>query len=205
MNNKRQFGTAACIPTPFNSLWCLLARRAVTLDIDSLNVITNANLARAFEFAAKCPSHDALAWLKTVTNGWCTSTRMHEAIILRCIFGCKDKKDDLTHYLECTVLWSLIDEVFVGCVAPSKSGRINYIQPSVQNVCLISVAFEVYHALKIGLRDTVACAVSTLRFAEIAKVASKLISEKYERNVRLFRVYPEGETPSEAADRKSTR
>ena len=124
---------------------------------------------------------------------------MHEAIVLLCIFGCKDKKDDVAHYPECMVLWSLIDEVFPGYVASSKSGRINYIRPSTQNVCLISVAFEVYHALKIGLRDTVACAVSTLRFAEIAKVASKLISEKYERNVRLFRVYPEGETPSEAA------
>ena len=37
---------------------------------------------RAISCAKSSPTHAALAWLKTVTNGWCTSSRMHEPVKL---------------------------------------------------------------------------------------------------------------------------
>ena len=80
---------------------------------------------------------------------------MHEPELLACIFGCKHHKDDLSHYLECGILWSHLNEAFARHVAPSKAGKVNYLHPSRCKVILISSAFEVYHALKISLRDLV--------------------------------------------------
>ena len=77
--------------------------------------------------------------------------------------------DNIKHYLECLILWSLIDEAFHGLIHPLPIGKVNYLEPNTDNVILISAAFEVYHALKIGLRETVLSAIqssSLVRFVE---------------------------------------
>ena len=43
-------------------------------------------------------------------GGWTTSTGMHEANLLPCIFGCTDAKDEFRHYSTCTILWQLAEE-----------------------------------------------------------------------------------------------
>ena len=103
---------------------------------------------------------------------------MHEPKLLRCIFGCRDEQDDLGHDLNCNILWSIIDEGFTGLVAPLAVGRVNLVNPSLVNVTIISLAFEIYHALKIGLREMTCNAQSTQRFGEIARISRKLMHEK---------------------------
>ena len=39
-----------------------------------------------------------MCWLKTISNAWHTTTRMHEDVIWPCIFGCNDCVDNLMHY-----------------------------------------------------------------------------------------------------------
>ena len=129
-----------------------------------------------------------MAWLKTVTNAWCTSYRMHEPDLLKCIFGCRGHNDDLSHYLECHVLWSHLNEAFVGHVAPCKAGKVNYLNPTKQKVIIISSAFETYHALKISLKHVVVQALSTSRFAEINRIAMRLITERRDTHPGLFPV-----------------
>ena len=57
---------------------------------------------------------------------------------------------------------------------PTIASRLNYVHPSLMKLLLISVAFEIYHALKIGLRNEVDYAQEHKRFAEIYRVACKV-------------------------------
>ena len=44
--------------------------------------------------------------LKTWLNGWVTSHRMSEPVLLNCIVGCADEPDDLKHYLQCSRMYA---------------------------------------------------------------------------------------------------
>jgi hypothetical protein len=57
-------------------------------------------------------------------------------------------------------------------------GRVNLANPSLVNVTIISLAFEIYHALKIGLREITCKAQATRRYGEIARISRKLMKEK---------------------------
>jgi hypothetical protein len=103
---------------------------------------------------------------------------MHEPKLLRCIFGCRDEHDDLGHYLQCNILWSIIGESFTGLIAPLPVGRVNLVNPSLVNVTIISLAFEIYHALKIGLRETINHSQATRRYGEVCRISRKLMHEK---------------------------
>ena len=105
---------------------------------------------------------------------------MHEPVKLQCIFGCRDAKDKLDHYLVCNCLWSSIDEVFEKMIDHLPAGRVNFLHPSPTKVIVISCAFEVYHALKIGLRETVETALATRRFNEVYRVSHKLILDNFQ-------------------------
>ena len=155
----------------------LLHRRCSPLGLSSIAVISRSDVQRAFQCACDVSHVAAMAWFKTVTNAWCTSSRMHESSQLQCIFGCRDCKDMLGHYVECNILWSILHESFGGVFPPSKVSRLNYQHPSQQNIIVISAAFEIYHALKIGLRHIVDDSQATQRFAEIIRIASKLAVE----------------------------
>ena len=71
--------------------------------------------------------HLRMLFVKTLTNAWHTSSRMHEAICLPCIFGCsalprtclapihanlpnKNIRDETAHYLACPILSGLITQ-----------------------------------------------------------------------------------------------
>ena len=50
---------------------------------------------------------DATCVVKTWANAWATSHRMHEEIVLPCLFGCS-QTDSLRHYLHCPILFGLL-------------------------------------------------------------------------------------------------
>ena len=137
------------------SRFLLLSRRTGPLGFLDRVVISRPDVVNACDIAKTAKPADAMAWFKTVTNAWCTSSRLHEPVILNCIFGCRNEIDRISHYLECHVLWAILAEVFPGDIANSPHSRVNYVNPSLRKLCLISSAFEIYHAMKIGLRSTV--------------------------------------------------
>ena len=102
---------------------------------------------------------------------------MHESPVLDCIFGCKESKDRLDHYMECPILWSVLHEAFEGDFTPCNIARLNFAHPSPSKLVLISASFEIYHALKIGLRNSVEEALASHRLAEICRIAAKLAGE----------------------------
>ena len=77
-------------------------------------------------------------------------------------------------------------EVFPGDIANSPHSRVNYVNPSLHKLCIISSAFEIYHALKIGLRFEVDSAQCTKKFGEIYRVAHKLAQEFLHSHAHIF-------------------
>ena len=116
----------------------------------------------------------AIAWLKTITNAWCTTHRMHEDSRLNCIFGCRTSPDRIDHYLVCPILWSILDEGFGGNLTPCIFSRLNFSAPCERKLHIIAAAFEIYHALKISLRSVVDVANTTHIFAPIIAHARTL-------------------------------
>ena len=151
----------------------LLFRRCAPSGFANQAVISRPDVLQAFAVAKSAKPKDALAWLKTVTNAWCTTTRMHEPIKFSCIFGCTQEKDHLGHYLQCHILWSIIHEVFQTDLPPHTYQRLNYSQPSLFKLYLISAIFDIYHALKIGLRLEVEKAQATSLYGEMYRISHK--------------------------------
>ena len=52
-------------------------------------------------------SGERMMLIKTLINSWSTSRRLHEPTIHPCLC-CGEYEDDLSHYLNCTFLWSII-------------------------------------------------------------------------------------------------
>ena len=99
----------------------------------------------------------ATSILKTWSNTWTTSTRMHENDALPCLFGCTmDDRDALDHYLSCLNLWAGIFLAGRGYVPPIRWSfffedvwkRLLLVQPSIPAALDLVTAFLAYHAVK---------------------------------------------------------
>ena len=94
--------------------------------------------------------------IKTLTNSWTTSRRLHEgadnAIIHPCFLCGETRMDDLSHYLECSLFWNVLitsanlGAEFLDLDPLSRAGLNN---PSKVGFNLIACAFLVYHAIKL--------------------------------------------------------
>ena len=80
----------------------LLARRSAVLASAVAVPPERALALRQLLLAA--PAHWGLGALRTWANGWTTSSRMHEALLLPCCACGAASADRLTHYLACPVL-----------------------------------------------------------------------------------------------------
>ena len=107
-------------------------------------------------FMATLSSAWATTILKTWANGWTTSQRMHEIVVLPCLFGCHDQEDDLLHYVHCECLWQRVlsadGELLrasaargnLGC--PGAAIRLLFVHPSEPIARSIVTAFLAYNA-----------------------------------------------------------
>ena len=69
-----------------------------------------ADFARFDATLKRGGGHLALSTIRACIGSWCTSHRMREQRILLCLFGCPDPaQDSHFHYMECPILWHLID------------------------------------------------------------------------------------------------
>ena len=81
---------------------------------DDAPLLTNAEWRETFAVWKRAGSFAATCTMKTNLAAWCTSKRMHEAIVLPCIYGCKNKQDDIFHYVDCPTLWMIVQDNFPG-------------------------------------------------------------------------------------------
>ena len=99
----------------------------------------------------KTSGHITLEVIKTWLNGWATSHRMHEDPILPCLFGCKEHKDSLPHYIMCPHIYAFQRYLF-GDVSSDPLDRFGIKNPSIQSMKISSCLFSAYHAVKAKVR-----------------------------------------------------
>ena len=95
----------------------------------------------------KCRVADAVKIIKTWSNGWATSSRYHEGLILPCLFGCKSCIDCLEHYIQChhlRALWTFL----AGDVNSDPLKRWGLITPEPNDFLRIACVFSGYHAIR---------------------------------------------------------
>jgi len=161
----------------------LLSRRAEKLcpELPPLSVSTFEELqTKLCKYGHKHGTHNAMYVIKTFTNGWLTTCRMHENPVLPCIFGCNDCKDDLTHYLCCPTLWTLVGDIGPLPFDPammSVSHRLCLTNPSFDSFRVCGAACWLYHGLKIGERSRIDELVNLDKFADVCTLANEIIKE----------------------------
>ena len=118
--------------------------------------------------------------IKTVTNGWLTSCRMHERLELPCILGCDGCKDDLSHYIRCQTFWTILGDIGPLPFDPaemSASDRLCLTNPSFDSFRVCGAACWLYHGLKIGERSRIDDLIINDGFAGVCTLASELLQE----------------------------
>ena len=93
--------------------------------------------------------------VKTWANAWATSHRMHEEIVLPCLFGCS-QTDSLQHYLFCPILFGLLRALHPD-VSEMPLERIGLQNSSEINLQRVSALFTAYHACKRAIKDSGGC------------------------------------------------
>jgi len=106
-----------------------------------------ANFDEAFEILSKIGGHISLKVVKTWLNGWATSHRMHEDIVLKCLLGCNAADDSLSHYVFCPHMYAFQRYLFAG-VSEDPLIRIGIKSPEIFSLKVTSCLFSAYHALK---------------------------------------------------------
>ena len=114
---------------------------------------------------------------KTWANSWSTTRRYGEAIKWPCIFGCEGEENDLSHYINCSRLWSGIlsaSNLEEELIHVDPLVKLCLLNPSALWACLIAVAFRSYHAIIFNHRASVQTAVDSERWQLTAVLLSDL-------------------------------
>ena len=94
-------------------------------------------------------SYLSMCWLKAVGGGWTTSIRMHEAVLLPCIFGCLDCRNEYRHYLTCPILWQLAKEALNLMETSFDVGnRLCLTEVNINRVRLLGYCHSLYHHIR---------------------------------------------------------
>ena len=123
------------------------------------------------------PLSAPMAILHTWSNGWFTTTRMHESEVFPCIFGC-DAHDSLHHYLRCEVLWTLIysctkRKYLISSQSLDEKACICNVSRS--NCMRLFAAFSTYHSLRKLHSDIVSNAIFSGDFDLVLEATLELI------------------------------
>ena len=163
----------------------LICRRMPTLDPNEAFSPSPTCIENVCVCLSRCSKFVAMCWVKTISNAWTTTHRMHEVDRWACIFGCADCVDSLTHYVSCPLLLSLVHEICSTPFGPSVAHRLGLIDPSTSHLHMIAICFRVYHTLKGDFKSTIIEAFRCHRFANVHLQARKIASDcfHYFKNV----------------------
>ena len=111
--------------------------------------ISDEDLERAFKHLRGLRSHDAIRVLKTWANGWCTSGRYHETVLLPCLFGCVGARDEQSHYCMCPNLYATLSYLWQSSeVSDNPICRLGLLRPNLECLKMVACTFSAYHNLK---------------------------------------------------------
>ena len=108
--------------------------------------------------------------IKTLVNGWCTSSRLHETKLHKCLCGCENASDSLQHYLKCQPLWTTVCSTMglgAALLDLPPLARCGLSRPHVTKGFMVALAFRSYHSLKYEHLDYVLSARAEERIEDI--------------------------------------
>ena len=120
----------------------------VTLDKLDLPIIPNNWFDGISKLLVVAPIFHRMCWLKSISGGWTTAVRLsiHEG--RGCCFGCTDARDEITHYLQCPILWLFARE---SLKAEEESiccfERLGLLNPTPLKLKLLSFCHSLYHTV----------------------------------------------------------
>jgi len=112
---------------------------------------------------SKLGARVSMAVVKSWANAWTTTTRMHEPLLLPCIFGCPSSRDELDHYLCCDPLWTAVISCSFKQTELLQAGPFSKLGLGCSSAWLqmLAIAFSCYHAIKMNhLDDILSCLAS---------------------------------------------
>ena len=117
----------------------------------------------------------AMIYIKTMTNSWFTSRRLANASVrqLSCIFGCEDCADDLSHYLQCQVIWCFVcsamklDNSWASFDGIESIDRVGFPDPDPIHIYTVCIMFKCYHAIRTDYATLLDRCISHNDFSEI--------------------------------------
>ena len=136
----------------------------------------------------KIQPHLRMSFVKTLTNGWHTSSRMPEAICLPCIFGCNSLpnnsrstvdnissrpiKDETAHYLNCPIMIGIISQAAGLDHLPNLHELIfGKHRLDLTGGLACSTSYHFYHSLKFGKLSLTRQAIESGRFSQVRAYA----------------------------------
>ena len=125
----------------------------------------------------KVPIGQVMVTLRTITNGWATSSRYRsrETVLLPCVFGCNaihpvrlvaHAMDSVAHYLECPCLGRLMEEIMGDSYPVSVLSKL-CLSPGA-NCQWAWISHNMYHFIKMS-RYEMAKLASNARIAAILR------------------------------------
>ena len=146
---------ARSVPSnPQRNLENKIRKTFANIDFDIANFVFPAGwLPRLVLCVRRVKQQVAFSLLRTFVSGWTTSHRMHEAVVLPCIFGCANEIDSIGHYIFCSPLWH-ISGAAAACEVPLEFGyRLGIQNPTPEILQLLAIACSVYHNTKTRLKE----------------------------------------------------
>jgi hypothetical protein len=169
----------------------LICRRIKTLDPKGAFSPASNCVDNIHECLKKCSKFVAMSWVKTISNAWTTTYRMHERQLWSCVFGCAECEDSTSHYLSCPLLLSLVHEISSTPFGPSVAHRLGLIDPDLSHIHLLTICFSVYHTLKGEYKHKIIEAFRHQRFAEVHHLARKIAHDSF----HSYRLIFQNQTP----------
>ena len=88
-----------------------------------------------------------ICWLRTIVGGWCTATRLHSVQYRPCIYGCSDARDELSHYLQCPILWQFARSTLrINEPSIHFLSRLCIAEPTSDKLKLLAFSHALYHS-----------------------------------------------------------
>ena len=173
--NKKAIVKVQSIATKFmreamytNTLHGMFAKRLSALLPNSLAELARVDWHKVCSLLSSMRMHSAMCVIKTFTNSWATTACYHHDTVLQCIFGCRNRRDELEHYLQCPRLWRAVRAHTAGRVPSDPLERLALVNPDTANLSKLGVAFTVYHAVRNSEAHTVENALTNQNFIILA-------------------------------------
>ncbi len=84
--------------------------------------------------------------LKTWVNSWATSARYHEPVVLPCLLGRQQARDEQSHCVMCPWLRFIVSKFLAN--SPMPLVRLGLAQPDSINLLVTACTFSTYHATR---------------------------------------------------------